>query len=196
MLLNLQKWLLKLAVIVGFRAAEYEWKWCGEPGQPKWELLFSHDGFSFRAQLAPSFGWPQNIGRFVTYAGIDTIKMGDNEFYLPARSVALLKSEFCDQGLSEAQADRATRRALEKEMVLADQYANGFWASYRMVVTIKRGRTELASQSFDEINMNPALLIFGGEPHLIEMALSLRASLCAAALAKLKHMASPVMRVN
>jgi hypothetical protein len=196
MLQTIGKKLLAFLVFMGIRSPEYLWKWSGQPGEPRWELRFTHDGFSFHAVIAPTFGRPCNIGRFVSYAGIDTIKVAGEEYYLPARSIAILKTESRAAGLTDTQADRAMRRTLQKEMQLADDYECGRWLPYRMTVGIKRGRTELAMESMDGITMDPALLILGGEEHITKLALSLRASLCSVALLRLKSMASPVIHFN
>lgn len=179
-----------IASLLGIASAEHEWKWSGQPGTPRWELLFDFDGFQYAAELAPSNGRPANIGRFSDYPCVNSMEMASGVHYVPTRHKAIVLQDFIDSGMSAFQADRAYRKLLRHEMTATDEYDRGMWTTYRMVVSIKRGRSELATDTIDGINTDPSVLMFGGELHVTEAALGLRDSLRQAAIDKLKFMSN------
>lgn len=179
-----------IASLLGIASTEHEWKWSGQPGSPRWELLFDFDGFQYAADLVPSLGRPASIGRFSDYPCVNSMEIVDGVHYVPTRHKAIVVQDFLDSGMSALQADRAYRKHLRNEMTATGDYDRGMWTTYRMVVSIKRGRSELATDTIDGIVTDPSVLMFGGELHVTEAALGLRDSLRHAAIEKLKFMSN------
>ena len=100
-----------IASLLGIASAEHEWKWSGQPGTPRWELLFDFDGFQYAAELAPSNGRPANIGRFSDYPCVNSMDVG-GVHYVPTRHKAIVLQDFIDSGMTAFQADRAYRKLL------------------------------------------------------------------------------------
>lgn len=196
MLNALRSFLNLIIVSLGITPAKYVWMWCGEPGWPRWDLEFDSEGFSFRAVLAPDLNRPSFVGRFVTFAGPDTVSLDGKTFYIPARLPSLVKEELIDSGMTPTQAEKQWRRVVQKEMLVTDSFDRGYVKTYSVNIVVKRGRSELASTSCGEILMDPALLILGGETHVTDIVLAERQMLISAALSNLKQMAAPVIHFS
>lgn len=193
MLNSLRNFVNLILTLVGKTAPKYVWMWCGEPGWPRWDLEFDSEGFSFRAVLSPDLNSPSFVGRFVSFAGPDTVSFDGKSFYIPARMPSVVKEELIESGMTPAQAEKQWRRLVQKEMLITDSYERGYVKTYSVNIVVKRGRSELASTMRGEILMDPALLILGGETHVTQIVLDERQMLMSAALSSLKQMAAPVI---
>lgn len=187
-----QVWAI-VEMLLGIATPKHQWKWIGEPGWPRWELDFDHEGFAFRAVLTHALNRPTYFGRFASFPAPDSVTLDGKAHFIPARNPAVVKDEFIQSGMSAAQAERAWRKLIQVEAQTADDYERGYASAYSAVVTVKRGRTVLASKTTESILMDPSMLIYGGEEHVTRAVMDLREPLTAAALTELKCMAAPVV---
>lgn len=185
----------RVVFTLGLATPEHKWQWCGEPGYPRWDLFFQSEGFLFKAVMQPDIVRPVHVGRFVSFAGPDTVAI-DQSFYIPARSKSVVVNELIESGLTSAQAEKLWAKQVKKEAYLTDQYDRGFFKTYMVKITVRRGRSELAHTTLNGIIMDPAMLILGGEEHVTELVMDQREMLISAADWSLKEMAAPVLHFN
>ena len=185
----------RVVLVLGLATPEYIWQWCGEPGYPRWDLFFESEGFAFKALMQPDIVRPTYLGRFVSFAGPDTVMLGQ-DFYIPSRQKSVVVNELIESGLTAAQAEKLWVKQVKNEAHLTDQYDRGFFKTYMVKITVRRGRSELAHTTLNGIIMDPAMLILGGEKHVTARVMDQREMLISAADWSLKEMAAPVMHFN